>query len=319
MIVRLLQMVRLENVFTIHEQTAQLGRKRIDEKIAKFVQQNTSSLLEDEQFEHCQRTSLELILSQPQLDVIELDLFDACVRWARAVCARNNVADPTPKRLRETLGDLIYLLRLSSFTYKDFIDRPLSSGLFADREALAIICHLSSDAKSKPKGETLARFDLRSRCFSRIRWIEIKVCTDVALSERALVSTFVESIHFESSQDFYFIGFALHGSEHADCSHLTLQTRAAQQLFFAREVAFVEKRGFISNFILPQPVRVRANEKYELSMVVRMSAPTSLTRFQATPCKVSCKNRRGNSSFEIIIAHHQSHHQQVYIRYIHIH
>ena len=106
------ELVDIVQNFEIEELSHQLGQ---------FITENTDKLIENDKFVALQRDSLALILKQSSLSISESELFDACMKWTRAECGRNAIELPTSKQLRQTLGDLLFLMRIQSFNSEDWV------------------------------------------------------------------------------------------------------------------------------------------------------------------------------------------------------
>lgn len=294
---RLIRRTNLENVLQLHEQTCIFEHVRLAEHIAGFVRDETKALVESNSFTSASRSSLELILRQPQLQVVETRLFEACLRWAHAECARKRVQPAKAAQLREALGELVYLLRVPTLSAADFQRVAAGSGIFTDEEQLDIYAYLCSSGVCC--GRFAGRFELQPRGVVGARCVDIcsvgAAAEDVGLT--AEMFELRESIRFECDRDFHLVGFRYW----TECgfrrySNLTL-TAGGQVLYFESDVQFAELKTLgdgpnglhhiaenLHRVDFRAPVRIRGGLEHQLSMSVhrscedqRHSAPPMLT------------------------------------------
>lgn len=168
----IIRCIKKGNIFKIFEQVQKFEAVDLDMFIQTMIQFNTKSLLDDESFLHIQRSTLEFILLQPKLNISEIDLLHACIRWARAECGRNGIVDdPQPEQLRQVLGDLRYLVRIFSFNTKTFLNKACQT-MFTKEEMLEVISNLEliNELKDTFVPELISKFDSTARIFGGPKW-----------------------------------------------------------------------------------------------------------------------------------------------------
>lgn len=141
---RIVQILNDENIFDLIEPAAKFELKDVNRRIGEAIQASTY-LIDCEDFTKVHISTVAMFLQQPKLAASEPQVFDACIRWATKECERNGIQNPTPKQLRNTLGDLIYMFRISSFSVEEFTNGPVKSGVYLDSEIVDIYAYISSE------------------------------------------------------------------------------------------------------------------------------------------------------------------------------
>ncbi len=104
-------------------------------------------------FLECDCKILELILKLDQLTCKEVEVFDACISWARAACKRNCIElQSVAAHLREVLGDAVFQIRFCTMSVEEFASlHKLYAGFFSTDESNEIIYGIGKvNDSSKP-------------------------------------------------------------------------------------------------------------------------------------------------------------------------
>lgn len=135
-----------QNFLAVYEAVESLDLETdvLKNMITIFVQKFIGDMIQDTKFTSIKRSTLKFILQHDKLKANELQLFDACLGWAKAECGRNCI-DPNRTHLREVLGDLLYLIRLNSLSSKEFLNQLYRTEFFSDKETLDIVRFLDAD------------------------------------------------------------------------------------------------------------------------------------------------------------------------------
>ena len=65
-----------------------MGEKDIQQRCLELIDENTSGVMKSEGFVNIELETLKMIISRDTLEVKELDVWLACVRWAENQCQR---------------------------------------------------------------------------------------------------------------------------------------------------------------------------------------------------------------------------------------
>lgn len=111
---------------------------------------NAENVLETLQFYYDDHDMLKRIL-QLDLKCEESIVFDACLKWAITKCNGKRLAERNGRKLREQLGDCLFLIRFNRMTVKQFTERITENeGLFIADE-LEDIVHSITNKKYQSK------------------------------------------------------------------------------------------------------------------------------------------------------------------------
>lgn len=152
-----------KNVFEIDEKTRSNPHPAVTEAISQVVQ-NFDNAFNHGLAEKLNRQSVELILKQETLPIEELDLFDFLLDWTRIQAYKQGhtaANSATGQVLKQTMGDLLYLIRIPALDSKSFLQRIARFELFNDQEVKDILYHQLLDAK--PVNGIVWKFKLEKR------------------------------------------------------------------------------------------------------------------------------------------------------------
>lgn len=171
------------------------------------INKNPEELFAANEFLQCDRVVLLHILKSDSLHCKEVDIFDACIAWARSVCQQKAIDAKQPENLRAELGDAIYQVRFGSMTTMDFIAsyEPIR-GFFSPDEFYDVMCIIGS-----LKGFKSDKFNQTPRglCLSLLNCdFECKRILHFRNPDHVL-NLFEEGIDFKFSEQVKVIGFAL--------------------------------------------------------------------------------------------------------------
>lgn len=98
------------------------------------AKEKTRDIFDSPSFVNCRQSALKFILQLTELSCDESVVFDACIKWAKANCNKQNI-DATANNLRDQLGDCFSLIRFKEMSMGEFIIRFTSNkGLFTSTE-----------------------------------------------------------------------------------------------------------------------------------------------------------------------------------------
>lgn len=105
------------------------------------IQLFTRDALKSDAFLQCDREMLEHILRLETLCCVEVELFNACIEWAKSSCRANGLDENNSNDLKSQLGDCFGLIRFGTMLDEELgniLSNKLYEGLFT-REELAEI------------------------------------------------------------------------------------------------------------------------------------------------------------------------------------
>ena len=124
-----------ENVFVVLEQALQFDEEKLVKKCWDMIDMETSEAVVSDAFtDICQSTLVEF-LKRESLNVEEVDLFKAVVKWSEAECLRQE-KETNGTNKRAAIGNAIYQIRFASMTLEEFGQNVSPSGLLTAEEMI---------------------------------------------------------------------------------------------------------------------------------------------------------------------------------------
>lgn len=167
---RLVKTINYQNLFHIYEQVYEFNQTKIESSISSLVQYNQIQWLTKEMVERLNQISMKFLLSQPTLGVSEYDLIDLTLHWAFTQIRKQTNKKITPQMVKDTLGDLFYLLRIPLLKMDKLINGPARSYL-TDQNILDIVYYQTSS--NHPKNGIVSKFNLKPRNLSHFKSVKV--------------------------------------------------------------------------------------------------------------------------------------------------
>ena len=148
--------IKPDNVFTVLEQAMQFDEKKLEEKCWDIVSKKTRECLNSEAFCNMKSRTLNTLLKKKPLQITEVDLFKAVLKWVDSECARQGVNIEEDKTLRRrVLGDSVHDIYFLEMSQEDFAKYVSSSGILKETEVIGVFQNFSgldvADLKWKKK------------------------------------------------------------------------------------------------------------------------------------------------------------------------
>lgn len=112
-------------------------------RLKKFCEQNIEHMIKDllpsDKFLHCSHEVLDHILKLRTLDCDEVDLFDACIKWAKTSCESNNLDKKNSENLRKQLDSCIHSIRFVAMDDKQvnaIMMNPTFANIFSKEDLI---------------------------------------------------------------------------------------------------------------------------------------------------------------------------------------
>ena len=122
-----------ENVFVVLEQALQFDEEKLEKKCWDMIDMETSEAVVSGAFTEISQSTLIEFLRGESLNVKEVDLFKAVVKWSEAECLRKE-KETNATNKRAALGNAIYQIRFASMTLEEFAQNVSASGLLTPEE-----------------------------------------------------------------------------------------------------------------------------------------------------------------------------------------
>ena len=130
------------NVFTVLEQAMQFNEEELEAKCWDIVSKETLECTNSEAFCKVGSTTVHALLKETSLQINEVDLFKAVLKWVNRECARQgiNIEEDKTSR-RRVLGDSVYDIYFLQMSLQDFKNHVFSTGILTDEEVTSFMQH----------------------------------------------------------------------------------------------------------------------------------------------------------------------------------
>mmetsp|Transcript_5493 Transcript_5493/g.8535 ORF Transcript_5493/g.8535 Transcript_5493/m.8535 type:complete len:428 (+) Transcript_5493:90-1373(+) len=125
------------NVCQVLSEALALGEKSVVDYCLKFVRYHPNEVVEGNPGATLSAKGLKTLLADQHWAVMEVKLFHFCLRWADSVGADR----------RESLMQVLPLLRLPLLSYEDMVTEVADSGVLTDAEQLALFRHKATNGE----------------------------------------------------------------------------------------------------------------------------------------------------------------------------
>ena len=126
-----------ENAMSILEAATKFDEKELVKSCLNFIKLNTRNAITSEDFKSISQTTLAILLKLDDMDVSEVELFQAVFNWSDFQCSKNDM-EPTRENKRSAIGDAIYHLRFLAMSQNEFAQNVATSGLLTAEEMIPI-------------------------------------------------------------------------------------------------------------------------------------------------------------------------------------
>ena len=133
----LLDNLNPENVLDVLEKTSCFGEKKLEECCWRVIERETSKVVASDNFTNITPTTLGILLKVDKLNVQEVELFQAVLKWIDSQCSSKNI-EPTAENRRSVIGEAIYYFRFFSMSHEQFVQNVSKSGLLTSDEMIPI-------------------------------------------------------------------------------------------------------------------------------------------------------------------------------------
>ncbi|CAB4021429.1 BTB POZ domain-containing 6-like [Paramuricea clavata] len=163
--------IKPDNVFVVLEQAIHFDEKMLEAKCWNIVSVETLECINSEAFCNIGSHTLNALLKNEMLEITEVHLFTAVLKWVDNECARQgtNVEDDIGAR-RRVLGDNVYEIRFLEFSQEDFAKYVPPIGILTETEIISIFRAFNGvdvaglkwkdQGKRRPRTIGFSRFEL---------------------------------------------------------------------------------------------------------------------------------------------------------------
>ncbi len=152
-----------KNVFTFLQQAIQFDQKELEKKSWELIELKANDAVASDAFTGILPTTLAEFLRRESLEIEEVDLFKAVLKWCEAECSRKEI-EANSSNKREVLGNAIYQIRFVSMTLQQFSQITSDSALLTAEEKLFFYETLGGIEKASGGWDMSKRGKILLRC-----------------------------------------------------------------------------------------------------------------------------------------------------------
>ncbi|XP_052782999.1 BTB/POZ domain-containing protein 6-like, partial [Mya arenaria] len=158
--------IAVDNVCIILEQALMFEETNLIQLCLSFISKNVNRVFYSDTFLSMSSEALKLVLEKLQ-ETTKLpaeQVYAFCKRWAEHACYTLK-KEMTDQALRQTLGDLIFLVDFESMTFESFMDNVGQDNILSDEEKVKCLTVIRK--RQKKEGNSRLVFIERSNEFKR--------------------------------------------------------------------------------------------------------------------------------------------------------
>ena len=240
----------IENVCCILELSLIFDENQLRERCLAFIGKFTPEVLKTDGFLQISRSTLEELVKFNILTISEVNLFNACIVWARhQLQLDNTVSAANDAAIRDCLGSVLYRVRFPNIGQEEFARTFGKCGILSSEEKLALYYYFNTkeDKENLPFDGQLRRAheDVVSRFGS------------IATGEW-IMNGRVDAIDFMTDRDIVLIGLGLYGSPTPGSHDMSVE------IWNGKILLCIVATKFESTGTETQPVKVYLGPKVKL-------------------------------------------------------
>ena len=265
------------NAFTILRQAIQFKEEELEKECWGLIVRRTSEVITSDAFVDINQATLSELLKRESLNVKEVELFNAVLKWSEAECSRKEI-EANEKNKRAAMGNAIYQIRFASMTAQEFSLIASQSDILTPEE-MVLFYHSISGVKVASDVWNLTERGAKERILLRCCRFNSYKCSSLTLDYFRRTSEHTLCVSFSKSVNFF--GVRLLGCEGKEYDvKLNVFSQSVEKKFGSQR----DNREILGfDVMLPVPVKVQAN------VVVQLKA--TLTRFNVENIGLEGKRR----------------------------
>ena len=131
--------IKPDNAFAVMEQAVKFKEKEVKVKCQILISEKTKECINSKTFCNIGPHALNALLKRDTLNVTEIELFNAVLKWVDSECARQDISIKEDKMARRrVLGDSVYEIRFLAMSEEEFAKSVSPTGILTDAEIVSI-------------------------------------------------------------------------------------------------------------------------------------------------------------------------------------
>ena len=151
--------IQPDNVCVVLDKAIQLDENKLEAMCWGIVSEKTRECVSSEAFCSIGPRTVNALLKRDMLAIIEVELFEAVLKWVDRECARQGIIniDENKTARRRAIGESVYDIRFAEMSQEDFAKYVPSAGILTETEIISIFQTFSgldvADSKWKKIGK----------------------------------------------------------------------------------------------------------------------------------------------------------------------
>ena len=228
----------------------------------EVIDAQAKECLQSDGFIDIEYNTFQLVISRETLNVNEIFVFQAAVKWASAECKRQGIED-TSENKRTVLGDSLHKIRLSAMKLEEFANHVANSGILTLKETTEIFLYYT--AKDKPQIDFVCRprRGLLSKCCHRFQSTAYR-------SNQWRYRGRCDSIMFSSDTRIFIAGYGLYGSSNGAADYRIKMELKSNGINLGSKTTsfFSDGSSTIFTVYFNNPIQLEANKHYTASVIL---------------------------------------------------
>ena len=254
-----------ENVFTLLKQAVRVVEEEFVKKCWDLIELKTGDVVASDAFIDINEATLAELVKRESLNVKEVDLFKAVLKWSEAECSRKGI-EANPKNKRAVIGNTIHQIRFASMTLQGFGQNVCQTGILTPEEMVLFYDKFSGVGRTSDLwnlSERVAKEEVVLRCCRFVNYGH-RLVSSISIF---FVRTWEDTLCISFSKCVKVHGVRLLG----DCGEgYDVKLEVFSQLVEKKYHSQKNSRG-ISGFdvMLPVPIKVQANVVVHLKATMK--------------------------------------------------
>ena len=243
-----------ENVFILLKQAVRFVEEELVKKCWDLIDLNTADVVASDAFVDVDKATLAELVKRESLNVQEVDLFKAVLKWSEAECSIKEI-EANPKNKRAVMGNAIYQIRFASMTPQEFAQNTSQSGILTPEEIIFFYDNIGGVERASEEwnlSKRRVREELLLRCCRFDRYGDI-----FGFNFSSPVSTWEDGLGISFSKPVKIHGVRLLGNEGEEYDvKLEVWSQITEKKFHSQQD---DRMSYGFDVMLPVPIRVQAD------------------------------------------------------------
>lgn len=266
-----------DDVCSAYQLAVQFDLDELKHFCQRKISANAEDVLKSNDFLNCKHTVLQLIVAMDSLIIEEINVFDACLTWAKKSCEVNGMDFSDGKNLRAQLGaSVLHSIHFNRMNIEHFASRNAEfEGLFTIPE-LSEILQLIANKKFKPSSFTANPISYEIFTWDEKRTFECSLCDRLGVGKTSEYNQKSDLVHISCNKPLLLHQFQFAKVNSTEsCDTYTAEIQLLQKIDENKKSIFKQNFCFSSENVvfvkLSKPVLIHPKRSYIIRLVYSTS------------------------------------------------